>query len=78
MIIGEIAYVQDGAEIGRRLVVLRRDDGFFHYREEWIEPDDGDGNGPYRSYGDYTSLFGTVDDAVREASTHIAWLRQNP
>lgn len=70
MINGEIAYVQDGAEIGRHLV-LRRDDGFFHYRGEWIEADERDGNGPYRNHRDYTSLLGTVDDAVREASTHI-------
>lgn len=41
---GEITYVQDGAGVGERLVVLRRD-GFFHYRVEWIERDDGDGNG---------------------------------
>jgi hypothetical protein len=64
-------------EKGRRLVVVERPDGFFHYREEWIEPDDGDKNGPYQNFREYPSLFGTVDDAVKEAATHISWMKQD-
>jgi hypothetical protein len=69
------------ADEKRRLHIFEREDGFFVFAEEYEDSEDmteyGMGIDVFWSPGWESGLYGTVEDAEREARAVTPWLRDS-
>ena len=69
-----VAYTIDSSTGKRRLQVIRRADGLFVYQEQYCYANPLAGVDRWASLPPTSSLFESLEAAVREAPYHFEWL----